>query len=122
MQYQEIHKEKKENMFEHFGGLPFNMNAAFKNTKSNFSADPKNSVVTLNLPHGYQRPIENEDNLCSIISDRSEHFVQITLKGMMNNNLHNQELSNPQFLMAKDSEKINALRAFKKKQEMLAME
>jgi hypothetical protein len=110
-------------MIEHFGGLPFNMNAAFKNTKSNFSADPKNSVVTLNLDPGNQRPIENEDNLCSIISDRSEHFVQITLKGMMNNNLHNQEsMSNPQFLMAKDSEKINALRAFKKKQEMLAME
>ena len=51
-----------------------------------------------------------------------QKFLAVDAKGMMNNNLHNQELSNPQFLMAKDSEKINALRAFKKKQEMLAME
>jgi hypothetical protein len=69
------------------------MNSAFKNSKPNNSAVSENKQVThLNLRFvGDERPIENEDNLYSMISDRSEHFVQTTLKGMMANGPHNQE-------------------------------
>jgi hypothetical protein len=48
--------------------------------------------LNLNKALEYGKTVDDSDNLYSIISDRSEHFVRVAQEGMMVNGLNEEAL------------------------------